>query len=211
MIYNIDHLRDLRRDYRTAPARTAFVRRHRRALTLLTLLAALLAVLSAALLNPIASASLAPILALGLLHRRLKRRRAVKVVYTAVAWIGVTVLFPSLIGPQHHQWPRIALGIGLALLANSLVSSAKARRHSRPARSAFPPGVLPGGRALAAAGALLLAFGGNTAAPRPLAAVPLATLLALLRPQRSERYLLTVVDGALLAGSLLALGIHAIS
>jgi hypothetical protein len=214
VIYNIDHLRDTDRDHRVAPVRTAFIRRWRRRLTVLTAFGGLASVLCATQLSLLASASLAPVLALGLLHRRLKRNLPVKIAYTALAWVGVTVLFPALIGPQRSHWPLVALGVGLTLLANALVSSAKGRGSSENGAvtrgRSFPPAVLWSGRVLALASLLLLALAGG-AATRPLSLVPAATLMALIRPRPEERFLLTVVDGALIAGSLPTLLIYALA
>ncbi len=60
-------------------------------------------------------------------------------------------------------------------------------------------------RALATLGIVLGAFAPPPV--RPLAAVPAATLASLLGFRPSERYGLIVVDGALLAGALLAIGV----
>ena len=85
----------------------------------------------------------------------------------------------------------------------------KARPGRPPAVAAHPGPRLPLriARALATLGIVL----GALAPPpvRALAAVPAATLASLLRFRPSERYGLIVVDGALLAGALVAIGVLA--
>jgi hypothetical protein len=91
--------------------------------------------------------------------------------------------------------------VGAAVLANVVLSNLRDREALA--------GRLGARRALPLAAAIALAgFAAALLAPpavRPLAALPLAMAAAALRFRPSERYGALVVDGALLAGALVAL------
>jgi len=201
VVYNTDRLRDVERDRETAPERSAFVVRHAGALRLLAGLSAAGAAGLALHLGLRASALLGAVLGVGLLHRRLKRLVFVKALYLTAAWLAVVVGLPALEGvrPLHAAW--VAGLLGAALFANALASNV---RDGEAGAARFGPArVLRVARLVAAAGGAL-GFAAP-AAVAPLAAVPLATLAALLPFRADERYGLLVVDGALLAGALLAI------
>ena len=194
-------LRDLARDRRTAPSRSAYVTRHRTGLIALAAAALAPAVGLALVAGPGSVLLLLPVAAVGLLHRRLKRLRYAKSFYVTAAWLTVVVGLPWLLAPApaHPIWTLLVLG--LAILANAVASSI--RDHEAAALHLGPTGALAAARSAAAA-ALLLAL----AAPPPvrgLLPVPALTLAALLGFRSDERYGLLVVDGALLVGAGLAL------
>jgi 4-hydroxybenzoate polyprenyltransferase len=196
-VYNVDRLRDLERDRTTAPARTAFVTRHRRALAGLAGGAAFAGAGAAIRLPPSVWALCSGVLALGLLHRRLKAVPVLKGVYLTASWLAVAVGVPALAagGAQHVGW--VAAVLAAALVANVIASSL--RDAESVARWLGPRLSLGTAAGHAALGTALAALA--PAAVRPLAAVPLAELAALLAFRPGERYGLAVVDGALLVGA----------
>jgi len=206
-IYNIDRLRDLERDRCTAPLRTAFVMRHEVALVGCTTAALLLAMALFASAGMGAGVLLLPALVLGLAHRRLKRIAFFKPIYIVAAWLTVVVGLPWCLAagasptilPSHAGW-LIAI-LALSILANAVASNV--RDHEAGAARLGSARALAIARGLAAVGVVCGAL-----APGPvrmLVAVPAATLAALAPFRSSERYGLVIVDGALLAGALVAL------
>jgi hypothetical protein len=206
VVYAVDRLRDVARDRETAPRRTAFVERHARALAAAAAVAGAAAVALALRVGPSAPLVLAPVAALGFGHRRVKHLAFAKSAYLTLAWVCVVVLFPALaLGGAHHvAWA--ALAIGAALQANAIASNVR-DREGAVARIGTGPALR------LAHGAVVLGIGVALAGPapvRPLACVPAATGLALLRFRADETYGLVVVDGALLAGGLAALALAAL-
>ncbi len=200
-IYNADRLRDLPRDRETAPDRSAFVARHAAALRVLAGISAAAATLLALHLGRRAIALLAAVLVVGLLHRRLKRLALLKAIYLVLAWLAVVVGLPALDAPRLRDVGWALALVGAALFANAVASNVRDREA---AAARF-------GAARALRVARLAAAGGGAlgavapAALAPLAAVPLATWAALLGFRGGERYGLLAVDGALLAGALVAI------
>jgi hypothetical protein len=203
-VYNVDRLRDVERDRATTPERSAFVARHRGALTGLAGAAVATSLAFALRVGAGPALLLLPVLAAGLAHRRLKRIPFAKSAYVTAAWLLVVVALPAVAGPATANAAWTAGVLGAAVFANAIASNVRdaeaavARVGARPALNAA--------RALAGVGVLL----GAAAPPpvRPLLAVPLATLATLLAFREGERYGLIVVDGALLAGALLAVAVR---
>jgi hypothetical protein len=199
VVYNVDRLRDLDRDRETAPDRTRFVENHRTALLALTLVSAAVCVPLALRMRPAVWTLCAGVLALGLWHRRLKGHPGWKVVYVAAAWLGVVVGLP-VVAAGGAAWRPLLVAtaaLGATIAANLLASDL--REHAlTPARQRE----LAIARVLTLAGSLLCLLD-----PRiwPLMPIPLLESLSLLGFRASERYGLLVVDGALLAGSLVSL------
>lgn len=201
VVYNVDRLRDLERDRATTPRRVAFVERHRRAMVVLTALAAAAAGILAWRAGGAVLVVLLPVLALGLAHRRLKRHAWWKPIYVSGAWVAVTVGVPSVVLPQPRHVAWVAALVAAGVLANAIASNV---RDDEAPSAAFGPRVpLRLARASAALGVGLALLA--PPAVRPLALVPLATLAALAAFHPGELYGLVVVDGALLAGALGAL------
>jgi len=203
-VYGIDRLRDLERDRTTAPLRSAFVSAHRRGLA-----AAVAAAIAVAGVLAVGEGRRILVIAagvggIGLLHRRLKRVAFAKAGYVAAAWVLVTVALPAVRSgatPDLAAW--VAGALGAALLANAIASNVRDREAAAARVGAARALALARGTAAFGVAAALLA----PAPARPLALVPLVTLLALLGFRRDERYGLVVVDGALTAGALLALAL----
>lgn len=198
VVYNVDRLRDLGRDRARWPERSHFIARHRSALVWLTAAAALACLPLATTLRPAAWWSCAAAGVLGLGHRRLKGRTGVEVGYVTLAWIAVVVGLPAAQRGVTRLEPEVvaatAAVLGATIAANLLVSGTAALPHPGPR--------LPWARTLAlAAGALALVGPG---AVRALAWIPALELVALWRYRASERYGLGWLDGALLAGAILA-------
>ncbi len=202
VVYNIDRLRDVERDRSTSPRRTEFVERHRRALIVLTASAALASAGLALAAGPGVVVLLLPVLTAGLLHRRLKRFALAKPLYVVAAWLAVVVGLPWVLAstPRHVGWALLV--VGAAILANAIASNVRDREAGAA--------LIGTARALALArGAALVGVVAAVVAPallRPLVVLPAAVLATLLLFRPTERYGLAVVDGALLAGALLALG-----
>jgi 4-hydroxybenzoate polyprenyltransferase len=201
-VYVIDRVRDLPRDRVTAPERAAFVDRHRRGLLVLAGLGGGAAAGAALALGPRTLALAALVGVLGLAHRRLKRFAAAKPVYLTFAWTAVPVGLPAAQDPgfQHLGW--VVAITASAVFANVALSNLRDQEALA--------GRFGSQRTLRVAGACLLAGLAaallGPAAVRPLAALPLAMGAAVLGFRPTERYGALVVDGALLVGSLLALG-----
>jgi hypothetical protein len=200
-IYAIDRLRDHVRDADRAPMRSAFVRRHRGALVPGVALASLAAALCAVALGP-GGITLALVAgAIGLLHRRLKERVLFKAGYITAVWLVVVVGLPALTaraGPGELGW--ICAVLGPALLANAIAFNVRDDEAL--------VALLGRRRALAIARAWAsLALVVALVAPpalRPLAAIALATVVALVCFRGDEHYAHVAVDGALVAGAVAA-------
>jgi hypothetical protein len=201
-VYNVDRIRDVDRDRATTPERSAFVERNRGSLVAWTVAAGLVSLAFAFSVGPGPTLLLLPALAAGLAHRRLKRMPFAKSAYITAAWLLVVVGVPAVADPAAANVAWTAGILGPAIFANAIASNV---RDAEAAVVRFGRGpVLNTARLFAALGMLL----GAAAPPpvRPLAAVSLATLAALVAFRAGERYGLIVVDGALLAGALLAVG-----
>lgn len=201
VVYGLDRLRDRARDRTTSPLRTDFVEQHARAITLCVAVAAL--VVGATLV----SAPMRVVLlclgvgAIGLLHRRLKGRTALKSMYVSIAWVAICAGVPGIIvwnGPR-FCWVAAIYFAALAanLIGSNLIDDEVQRLPRRP-RSA-----LGLARAFSFAGILLAAAGPQEL--RPLGWIPLSEALALACLRPSEHYGHLVVDGALLAGAVVCL------
>jgi len=200
VVYNLDRLRDLERDRLTAPARSRFVERWRSALVLLTAAAAVAAAALAWLTGPRVLAVLLPTAAAGLFHRRLKRLTWAKGAYIAAAWTAVVVGLPWVTAGAVRQPVATTLVVFLAVYANAIASNVR-DAEAGAARVGLRR-ALQLSRGVAAASLALAVLG--PAPLRPLLALPLLTLASLVAFRGDERYGLVVVDGALLAGGLIA-------
>ena len=199
VVYNVDRLRDLEQDRLTAPQRSIFVLRHEKALTLLCG-ASGLACLPLALLLPAAAWGACGLaLVLGLFHRRLKANRpAAAVFYVTLAWLAVVVGIPAAtLGARPVAVLAAASALGPAIAANLVASELRGLPSSAAVGRR-----LRLGQWLALAGCLASLLYAPT---RPLIAVPLCAWASLAGFRSSERYALIVLDGALLAGALMAL------
>jgi len=200
-VYDVDRLRDVERDRATAPRRTAFVVRHRRALILAVALAGTAAVSAAWTLGPGVCGLCAGVLALGLLHRRIKHVPIFKGLYVTSAWLAVVVGVPAVAGGRTaHGVAWTTAVIGVSVLANVVASSLR-DTEAGPARS--PRAALAISRLLPALGMALALLG--PVSQRSLVWIPAVLGLALVGGPRGERYGHIVVDGALLVGGLAAL------
>ena len=201
VVYNVDRLRDTRRDLVTAPERTRFVQAHRRALVALTLLAGVASAALASRLGHAAALLLASVLLVGLLHRRLKRAALIKPLYVTAAWLAVVVGLPCYTASQPLRVGWVLASLGCALLANAIASNLRDDEAGTPGSRRARALRVARGTALVG---IVAALSGPPEV-RALSAVPLATLAVLLPFHPGERYGLVAVDGALLAGALLAL------
>jgi hypothetical protein len=205
VVYNVDRLRDLERDRKTSPRRTAFVAAHAGSLSLLVVASGLAAAVLALLAGPRAWLLLLPVAGLGLLHRRVKHLTYVKSAYITAAWVGIAAGLPVAVAPQARNLGWVTATLACAVFANAAASNVRDDEVAAARLGAGP--VLAAARLVAAIGIALGLAG--PAAVRPLAAVPLAMLLVLLPFRQSERYGLVAVDGALLVGALLACALSA--
>lgn len=200
VVYGVDRLRDIDRDRRTSPRRTAFIERNLTAFRIALAAAAGVLGITAIGSSPASLALCLALGSLGLFHRRLKRLPALKSLYVSIAWTGVCVGLPWLAAPTATARDAVAVSVVLfpTFWANLVAS------NLRDHEAAVPPS-----RALARArGALVLALVAAALAPggpTPLAWIPAFELLALATFRPTEHYGHLAVDGALLAGGLAAL------
>jgi len=230
VVYNVDRLRDVERDLESKPDRSAFVQARSGLLAALAAAAFTAAATLALLAGPGTQLICGSVLAVGLLHRRLKRAPVVKSLYVTTAWVAVVVGLPALAGGdlEAARWTAavFAAAVGANVVASDL-RDASPRGEPRPRARTGPwhlgtamtqseqVGTGPWHRATRLAkgrgGARLLAAGGIALAliaPENLAAlgwVPAAVLASLLGFRPGERYGMAVVDGSLLVGALATL------
>lgn len=201
VVYNVDRLRDLERDRDTTPLRVRFVERNRGSLIALTAVAAVAGALAAGPLGREVWALCAGVLALGLLHRRLKIVAIFKGLYITLAWVAVVAAVPRLASFGARHFEQVALSLGLAILANVIASSA---RDGESASALLGDrGALLAARVAAGAGVVASVVGSPEVFP--LACVSASVLLALLLYRPDERFGLVILDGAFLVGALAAL------
>ena len=200
VVYNVDRLRDLRRDRQGSPDRSAFIAEHKGRLIALSGVAAAASLYFGARAGWPAAVTLLPVLGLGLFHRRLKRFENAKIGYIAAAWTCVGFGLPAVLAADTRHLHWVAAITAATMLANVIAFNLRAagERAKRPRQQ----NALQVARACAAIGVALGAF-----APSPtdaLVAIPLATLLVLIGYRPTERFSPLFVDGALLVGSLIA-------
>lgn len=201
LVYVLDRLRDLERDRTSAPARAAFVERHRAWLLGLAGGGAALAAACALTLRPAALLLAALVAMLGFFHRRLKAWLLVKPAYLTFAWTAVPVGLPAAHDPAAQHVGAATFVVGATVLANVALSNLRdgeglAARLGRRRTLGVAATILGVGLVVALAG---------PAPVRRLAALPVAMGIAVVGFRPGERYGAAVVDGALLAGALAAL------
>jgi hypothetical protein len=203
IIYNLDRLRDTARDQDTSPHRTTFIERHRGGLTYAVALASvvfggLLFVAPPAIVILCVGIGL-----VGLFHRRIKEAAALKALYVSLAWTGGCVGIPWWAAgrPEAGWWLAAIL---LMILSANLVAS-NLRDNEIQVLRTRPELALRLAIALIALALVLIAVA--PVSLRPVAWIALTQGGALIGFRPTERYGLLIVDGALLAGSILA-GLH---
>ncbi|HEY8120562.1 MAG TPA: hypothetical protein VII78_04540 [Myxococcota bacterium] len=202
-VYCVDRVRDLTRDARTSPLRSAFVAAHRRELLGVAALCAGGALAAGMAADVRAVAVAGAVAALGFAHRRLKRFMWLKPFYLSSSWTAVCVGLPAVASAPPPGLARLSFVAGAVIgtvQANVILSNLRdaeglaahfgARRARRVA-------------GLFLAGSLACALLGP-AGTQPLAALPLAMAGAVAAFRPGERFGAWVVDGALLAGGLAA-------
>jgi hypothetical protein len=203
VVYNIDRLRDLHRDQHASRDRSAFVAEHKGQLSALTGAAAIASLYFGARAGWLAALMLLPVLGVGLSHRRLKRFENAKILYITASWTCVGFGLPAVLAPDAQNLYWVASILTATMLANVIAFNVREEgaRVERVRRR----------RALQVAGVCAgLGVTLGALAPSPsdaLVAVPLATLLALVGYRPTERFSPLLVDGALLAGSLIAVAL----
>jgi 4-hydroxybenzoate polyprenyltransferase len=202
VVYCLDRVRDLPRDGRTSPLRSAFVAAHRRAMLAAAALAAFGALAAGALAGARVVATAGAVGAFGLAHRRLKRFTWAKPLYLTGSWTAVSVGLPAAAASadaalDFSRLVRVALVVGATVQANVILS------NLRDAEGIAGRLGAPRARTLAAAfcvAALGLALAGAREV-RALALLPLAMSAAVAAFRPGERYGAGAVDGALLLGA----------
>jgi len=203
VVYNIDRLRDLHRDRHASRDRSAFVTEHEGRLIGLSGAAAAASLYFGAHAGWLAALMLLPVLGVGLFHRRLKRFENTKIVYIAASWTCVGFGLPAVLAPDAQNLHWVAAILAATMLAN--VSAFNVREEGAHLERVRRRRALQVARVCAGIGVALGAL-----APSPsdaLIAIPLATLLALVGYRPTERFSPLFVDGALLAGSLIAVAL----
>lgn len=197
-VYALDRLGD---DGVDKPGRADLRRRHPRLLPVLAGVGGTGAVVLGLRLPFRAVAVLAAVVTLALAHRRLRHLPWVKPAYIALAWLAVVVGLPwSLSGADAATAVSEGLPLGLAISANVL--GCDAADGEGEVRALGRRRIWHLARILAVAGVLVALAG--VPSSRALGAVPAALGLALLPYRPDPQYAETVLDGALLAGGLVA-------
>jgi 4-hydroxybenzoate polyprenyltransferase len=199
-VYCLDRVRDLARDGRTSPLRSAFVAAHRRAMLVAAALGACGALAAGALAGARVIAVAGAVAAFGLAHRRLKRFAWAKPLYLTGSWTAVSVGLPAASAHATLDFARlahVALLIGATVQANVILSNLRDAEGIAGRLGARRARVLA---AVFCAAALALALSGAREV-RALALLPLAMSAAVAAFRSGERYGAAVVDGALLAGA----------
>lgn len=211
VVYNVDRLRDLERDWRSSPLRSAFVSRHRAQLIGLVIIAGSAAATLGWQAGPAAIGLCAAVFVPALFHRRIKRQHpSAKAAYVTTAWVAAVVGLPALSAMSALTAPpgaqlagRIALiaGVYAAAIGANLIASNL--RDTETARSS--PGAVWRARGFAVVGVLIALAGPPSL--RVLAWVPLAQLAGLTGFRGGERARLLVIDSSLLVGALAVLAL----
>ena len=203
VVYCFDRLQDVEHDRASSPLRSSFIDAHWRPVVSFAEFAVAAAFPTAFAAGPRVVAIAAAVAAFGLAHRQLKQFAWAKPLYLTGSWTAVTVGMPA-VAADGVDLPRVAWVAGviaLAVQANVVLSNLR-DGEGLAAR-------LPRRIALASAGAFaILSIALVRLGPReirPLAAIPISMFLVAAAYQPGERYGALVVDGALIAGGLVAL------
>jgi 4-hydroxybenzoate polyprenyltransferase len=205
-VYCLDRVRDLARDGRSSPLRSAFVAAHRRAMLAAAALGACGALAAGVLAGARVVAVASAVAGFGLAHRRLKRFAWAKPLYLTGSWTAVSVGLPAARAGEAAPLDlalvaRIALIVGATVQANVILSNLRdaegiaGRLGARRARALAT---------VVCAAAFALALIGSREV-RALALLPLTMSAAVAAFRPGERYGAVVVDGALVVGASAAL------
>lgn len=195
-IYNTDHIRGIDSDRRSDPSRVLFVVGNKTVLLYSAIISFVVSVITSVICLSLSELSiLVPVLAFGLLHRRLKQNTALKSAYITASWLAVVVLLPVVEDiPDNISW--LALITGPVLFANAYAYTIQPTEGQQAGSVNIP--------IMISTAACLAAF----IAPRgfiPLLPVPLATLCSLLIFRRNRYLKYLFLDGSLFAGSMLSI------
>jgi 4-hydroxybenzoate polyprenyltransferase len=206
VVYPLDRLRDLERDRARVPLRSTFVDRHRRLLKGLVFLAGLASLALAWRLDAAIWILCGGVFVIGVFHRRLKRIGRGKTIYVSLAWTIVVVGLPALVQRPFpsSRLPWVAAVVFAAVFSNLVASNLAVKGERCPSAENWPQ---PQGRWMALTTAILGTALGLLGPAPALSAVPCAQALALLRHREGERHAQGVIDGALLVGGLVAIGL----
>jgi hypothetical protein len=205
VVYCFDRLHDVEHDRASSPLRSSFIDAHWRPVVSFAEFAVAASFPTAFAAGPRVVAIAATVAGFGLAHRQLKQFAWAKPLYLTGSWTAVTVGMPAVAadGVELARVAWVAGVIALAVQANVVLSNLRDREGLA--------GRLPQKLALAIAGGFaLFSLALVRLGPReirPLAAIPLAMILAVAAYQPGERYGAIVVDGALIAGGLAALAL----
>lgn len=205
VVYCLDRVRDLARDARTSPLRSAFVAAHRSALLAAAALCAAGALAAGLAAGVRALAVAAGVAAFGLAHRRLKRFAWAKPFYLTGSWTAVAVGLPAAAASERGALDLVRVGVALAVVsatvqANVILSNLR-DAEGIAGRIGAPRARALAGAFCATAGVCALA---GPSEVRALLGLPLAMGAAVAAFRPGERYGAVAVDGALLAGALAA-------
>ncbi len=208
VVYCIDRVRDLPRDARTSPLRSAFVTKHLRVLLAAAALCACGALASGLLAGLRAVGVASGVAAFGLAHRRLKRFAWAKPLYVTGSWTAVCVGLPAAAASATVPLDLTRFAFCLAIVS-ATVQANVILSNLRDCEGIAGRLGARGSRAVAAA-FCVLAFALARLGPssvHALSVLPLAMAGAIAAFRPGERYGAGVVDGALLLGALVASGI----
>ncbi len=197
LIYNIDHLKDIKSDKVTNPERTDFIEKNKsllKAIVVVSLLASTYLLFQIGIYKTLI---LIPAFFIGIFHWKLKKNKVFSILYITLSWTVVVTIFP-LMGEFYSRKDLVLLTtiFGLVFMANASVFVASEHGSKTVGRAVISSKIIV---VIALVIALLL-----STEMRPLAFIPALTLIALIYYKPDERYNLFIMDGALLVGGLLS-------
>lgn len=197
LIYNIDHLKDIKIDKFTNPGRTQFVENYRNYLLVLIVISILASTYLFFKIEFQQTKILIPVFIIGIFHWKLKKNTIFSIIYITLSWTIVIVIFPSIgeIYPKKGLF-FTALIFGLTFLANASVFVASEHKSKTISKTVFFAKLITVGGVILAS-----VFGYATI---PFMFIPGLTLFALFFYKPTEKYNLFFMDGALLLGGILS-------
>ena len=131
VIYNLDHLKDIKSDKATNPLRVNFIINNKRLIYLITVLSMILSVLAVYYLGiKLIPIILLPFL-LGLIHRIIKNSPLFSAVYITLSWLMITVFLPAYLTDKPKEIIIISIIVGIFLFCNAYASSIRKKFYAK--------------------------------------------------------------------------------
>lgn len=130
VIYNLDHLKDIRSDKTTNPKRVNFIVRNKVLIYLITLLSIILSVLAVYYLGiKLIPLIILPFL-LGLIHSIIKNSPLFSAVYITLSWLMITVYLPAFLTDNPKKVIILSIVIGIFLFCNAYGASIRQKYYA---------------------------------------------------------------------------------